>query len=149
MSEPSHQTGNPPSHKALCTLPDYVLYRHASLVFPANVLSTHRHSIDSFHQPRCRGKESTVKCIINKQVVLSRVPEGPLTPHIGPFATSLSEEGCTLGSIQRPPPRLPEQSVAGIRLCRAISGGFARRDLKFRVEIRRGSPSQDIVRKGT
>src|SRR5271165_1348555 len=31
-------------------------------------------------------------------------------------------------------------SKSSIRLCRAISADFARRDLKFRVEIRRGSP---------
>jgi integrase/recombinase XerD len=42
-----------------------------------------------------------VKCIINNQVVLSRVPEGPLAAHIGPFARSLSEQGYTLNSIHR------------------------------------------------
>ena len=89
-----------------------------------------------------------MRCIINNQVVLSRAPEGPPARHIGPFTTSLSEQECILGSIQRPPPRLPEQSGIRMRLCRAISGGFSRRDLKFRVVIRRGSPSQDIVRKG-
>jgi integrase/recombinase XerD len=42
-----------------------------------------------------------VKCIIDKQVVLSRAPEGPLALHIGPFARSLSEQGYALYSIQR------------------------------------------------
>jgi len=42
-----------------------------------------------------------VKCFINNQIVLSRAPEGPLAPHIGPFARSLSEQGYTLNSIQR------------------------------------------------
>jgi integrase/recombinase XerD len=42
-----------------------------------------------------------VKFIINNQVVLSRVPEGPLASHIGPFARSLSEQGYSLYSIQR------------------------------------------------
>jgi hypothetical protein len=54
---------NTPHAQALSTLPDYVLYRHASLVFSANALSKHRHSIDSFHQPHAEAKESTVNCI--------------------------------------------------------------------------------------
>jgi hypothetical protein len=37
------------------------LYWHASLVFSANALSGHRHSIDSFHQPHAGGKKSTVR----------------------------------------------------------------------------------------
>src|SRR6516165_9882478 len=46
-------------------------------------------------------ERSPVECIINNQVVLSRVPEGPLAAHIGPFARSLSEQGYTLNSIHR------------------------------------------------
>ena len=42
-----------------------------------------------------------MKCIINNQVVLSRAPEGPLAPHMGPFARSLSEQGYSLHSIHR------------------------------------------------
>jgi site-specific recombinase XerD len=42
-----------------------------------------------------------VKCIINNQVVLSRAPEGPLASRIGAFASSLSEHGYSLSSIQR------------------------------------------------
>jgi site-specific recombinase XerD len=42
-----------------------------------------------------------VKRIINNQVVLSRAPEGPLAPHIGAFARSVSEQGYTLNSIHR------------------------------------------------
>jgi hypothetical protein len=89
-----------------------------------------------------------VKCIIDKEVVLSRVPEGSFAAHVGPFARSPSEQRYTLGSIQQSTPRLSEQPVDGTRLCRAMSGGFARRDLKFPIPIRGGSRLQDIVRKG-
>ena len=30
-----------------------------------------------------------MKCFIDKQLVLSRMPEGPLAAHIGPFAEAL------------------------------------------------------------
>jgi len=39
--------------------------------------------------------------IIDNQVVLSRVPEGPLAAHIGSFVESLSEQGYALSSIRR------------------------------------------------
>jgi integrase/recombinase XerD len=42
-----------------------------------------------------------MRCIIYNQVVLSRVPEGPLAAHIGSFARSLSEQGYALRSIHR------------------------------------------------
>jgi hypothetical protein len=56
-----------------------------------------------------------VKCIIDRQVVLSRAPEGPLVSHIGPFARSPSEQRYTLGSIQQSTSRLSEQPVEGTR----------------------------------
>jgi len=40
-----------------------------------------------------------VKCVINKQVVLSRPPEGPLAAHMVLFAKSVSEQGYSLGSL--------------------------------------------------
>jgi site-specific recombinase XerD len=43
----------------------------------------------------------TVKYFIDKRIVLSRTPEGPLAPHIGPFAKSLREQGYALASIHR------------------------------------------------
>ena len=43
----------------------------------------------------------TVKYFIDKRIVLSRAPEGPLAPHIGPFAESLREQGYALASIHR------------------------------------------------
>jgi hypothetical protein len=89
-----------------------------------------------------------VKDIIDNQVVLSRAPEGPFAAHLGPFARSPSEQRYTLGSIQRSTPHVSKQPVDGTRLCRAMSGGFARRDLKSPSQIRGGSPLQDIVRKG-
>jgi integrase/recombinase XerD len=42
-----------------------------------------------------------VKCIINNQVVLSRVLEGPLAAHIGSFAQSQSAQGYARSSIHR------------------------------------------------
>jgi integrase/recombinase XerD len=42
-----------------------------------------------------------VKYFIDKRIVLSRTPEGPLAPHIRPFADSLREQGYALASIHR------------------------------------------------
>lgn len=42
-----------------------------------------------------------MKCVINGQVVLSRVPEGPIAAHISMFATSRNERGYALHSIHR------------------------------------------------
>jgi integrase/recombinase XerD len=46
-------------------------------------------------------KESTVRYIINSQVVLSRAPDGPLVAHIGPFAQSQSVQGYARHSIRQ------------------------------------------------
>ena len=40
-----------------------------------------------------------MKCVINNQIVLSHGLEGPIAPHIGLFAKSLSEQGYALRSI--------------------------------------------------
>jgi integrase len=53
------------------TLPDYVLYWHASLVFTAKFAKRQRHSFTHFHQPHAGRKESTVKGILDNRVVLS------------------------------------------------------------------------------
>lgn len=42
-----------------------------------------------------------MKCVINNQLVLSRVPEGPLEAYIGSFAGCLSAQGYALNSIRR------------------------------------------------
>ena len=42
-----------------------------------------------------------MKYIIDKQIVLSRAPEGPLGTYIGPFARSLREQGYARYSIHR------------------------------------------------
>jgi len=42
-----------------------------------------------------------VSYVINDQVVLSRVPEGPLAAYLGPFADSLSQQGYTRCYIHR------------------------------------------------
>ena len=42
-----------------------------------------------------------MKYFIDKRIVLSRTPEGPLVPHIEPFAVSLREQGYALASIHR------------------------------------------------
>ena len=34
-----------------------------------------------------------MKYVVNDQVVLSRVPEGPLAPYMASFATSLQQQG--------------------------------------------------------
>ena len=43
----------------------------------------------------------TGKRFIDKQIVVSRTPDGPRAPHIGPFADSLREQGYALVSIHR------------------------------------------------
>ena len=84
-----------------------------------------------------------MKCFINNQIVLSRAPEGPLAPHIGPFARSLSEQGYTLNSIQRQvllaacfSRWLKQQGVA----LRSITSDHAPRYLRYRA--RQVRPSQ-------
>ncbi len=42
-----------------------------------------------------------MKCIIDTQVVLSRVPEGPLVTQLGPFAQSLREQGYSREAVHR------------------------------------------------
>jgi integrase/recombinase XerD len=42
-----------------------------------------------------------VKYIVNGEVVLSRTPEGPIAPHIGAFAASLSDQGYAPYSLYR------------------------------------------------
>src|SRR5262249_34172118 len=42
-----------------------------------------------------------MKCIVDKQIVLSRAREGPLATYIGPFARSLREQGYARYSIHR------------------------------------------------
>ena len=42
-----------------------------------------------------------MKCFIDKQIVLSRMPEGPLAAYIGPFAESLREQGYAVVSIHK------------------------------------------------
>ncbi len=57
--------------------------------------------VDFFAVPVEGRKESTVKCVINEQVVLSRAPDGPLAAYIGAFAESLSGQGYARASIHR------------------------------------------------
>jgi integrase/recombinase XerD len=42
-----------------------------------------------------------VRCLIDKRIVLSKTLEGPLAPHVEPFAASLREQGYAPGSIHR------------------------------------------------
>ena len=39
--------------------------------------------------------------VVNDQVVLSRVPEGPLVAYLAPFADSLSQQGYTQHYLHR------------------------------------------------
>jgi len=57
--------------------------------------------VDCFAVPVEGRKESTVKCVINDQVVLSRALDGPLAAHIGAFAQSRSAQGYARDSIHR------------------------------------------------
>ena len=90
-----------------------------------------------------QGKESTVKCIIDCQVVLSRVPEGPLASHIGPFARSLSKQGYSLYSIHHQVwlaaclSRWLKQQGVGLR---SITSDHPPRYLRYRA--RHALPSQ-------
>lgn len=47
------------------------------------------------------GKESAVNFVVNNQVVLSRVPEGPIAAYIGSFLDSLNAMGYTAYSVHR------------------------------------------------
>ena len=49
---------------------------------------------------RCITTQKTL-CIINSQVVLSRVPEGPIAPYLGRFADSLDATGYSVKWIHR------------------------------------------------
>jgi integrase/recombinase XerD len=42
-----------------------------------------------------------MRCLIDKQIVLSKTLEGPLAPHVEPFAETLREQGYTRSSIHR------------------------------------------------
>ncbi len=42
-----------------------------------------------------------MKCVVIDQLVLSRIPEGPIAEHIGPFAEFLSAQGYALTSVHR------------------------------------------------
>jgi integrase/recombinase XerD len=42
-----------------------------------------------------------MRCLIDKQIVLSKTLEGPLAPHVEPFAETLREQGYTQASIHR------------------------------------------------
>lgn len=42
-----------------------------------------------------------MKHVIDDEVVLSRVPEGPLAPYLAPFATSLQQKGYTRPYVHR------------------------------------------------
>jgi hypothetical protein len=69
-------------------------------VFPADVRSRTRQSIGS-SAPYKGGKESTVKYIIDNQIILSRAPEGSVATYMEPFARSLREQGYARYSIHR------------------------------------------------
>jgi integrase/recombinase XerD len=57
--------------------------------------------MNSFLSPSVGEKEFTVKYIIDHQIILSRVPEGPLAAYLGPFTKSLRQQGYTLSSLRR------------------------------------------------
>jgi hypothetical protein len=116
----------PSHHSPLSTLPDYVEYPCANPVFSANARSRTRHSIDAFHQPHWKAKESTAKCIIASRV-LPPSAAGPPRRHRSPRFQGHGRAGNRLGPDSANDPSPPEESVADIRLCRAMLGLCTRR----------------------
>ena len=78
-----------------------------------------------------------MKCIIDKQVILSQVPEGPLAAHIGAYMRSLREQGYAVRSIHRYVflaacfSRWLKQK--GVRL-RSVTSDHAARYLRYRAQ---------------
>lgn len=62
-----------------------------------------------------------MKYVLNDQVVLARVPEGPLAPYLAPFATSLQQQGYARGYVHRQ-----------VRLAAGFSRWFKQRDVRLR-----------------
>ena len=56
--------------------------------------------LDPSHRP-AGARRSAMKVVINSQVVLSRVPEGPIAPYLGKFAASLDTTGYRVKWIHR------------------------------------------------
>ena len=85
-----------------------------------------------------------MRCIVDAEVVLSRVPEGPLVAQLGPFARSLREQGYTRHTIHRQVLLAADFSrwldQRGIRLRRITSGHPSRylRSRMRRVRLVRG-----------
>ena len=84
-----------------------------------------------------------MKYFIDKRIVLSRTPEGPLASHIGAFAESLREQGYALASIHRHvllaacfSRWLQQQGVS----LRSITSDHPPRYLRYRMrKVQRGS----------
>ncbi len=77
-----------------------------------------------------------MKCTINSQVVLSRVPEGPLAAHIGSFAEFVIAQGYAPNSF-RPQVRLAASfsqwlKQEGVEL-RCITSDHSKRYLRYRA----------------
>ena len=84
-----------------------------------------------------------MKCVINSQVVLSRVPEGPIAAHIGSFTEFVSAQGYALSSI-RSQVRLAAcfsrwLKQEGVELHR-ITADHPRRYLRYRARQARPCP---------
>ena len=84
-----------------------------------------------------------MKHIVDGQVVLSRVPEGPLAPHINSFAESVREQGYAMSSLHRKvllaacfSRWLGQQSVG----LRSLASGHAARYLQYRAQHARPNP---------
>ena len=84
-----------------------------------------------------------MKHIVDGQVVLSLVPEGPLAPHINSFAESVREQGYAMSSLHRKvllaacfSRWLGQQSVG----LRSLASGHAARYLQYRAQHARPNP---------
>jgi hypothetical protein len=90
---------------------DYLPFRTMSsiraptLFLSANARSRTRHSIDAFHQPHWKAKESTAKCIIASRV-LPPSAAGSLALLDRPVFKVTGEQGTALDPIQRTTPHL-------------------------------------------
>ncbi len=77
-----------------------------------------------------------MRSVLANQPILSRIPEGPIAPHIGPFAEFLSAQGYALTSIHRQVhlaacfSRWLEQKRVGLQ---RITSGHSNRYLRYRA----------------
>ena len=103
--------------------------RAPALSFSANARSRTRHSIDSFHQPHLEGKGVHREVYYRQPGTSAPSAAGPCRRHRSPRFQGHGRAGNCLGPDSANDPSPPEESVADIRLCRAICLGLCTRRL--------------------